>query len=149
MISTKNILLTDPFALLVIVVTHVLTFGGLIGIFIKDVSSFQDRLPFIFGLAIVYLVFTFLLYLRVRYIKWMLSYPCQKQAILQKNDRRYIIKGVVGAVCYSFEHSGKTHTTYASFFIRQRFRELLTRSETVTVHFYPKLRFSIIKEAYE
>ena len=148
MVTPTKILKTDPVAFVVFFVTDILVVAMILGVMLRP-EPLNDNLPLLLSVLCIWFFFMFMVFLRVKYLRWLLSYNFTERAVLNKEDRRYIINGVVGCICYTYKLNGKNQTTYASFILSKKFREFLAKSGSVTVCVYPKYKLSVIKEAYE
>ena len=145
----SKIMRHDVVTLSLVIASACLLIGGPIGVFLREESSFSERLSSIVLVVGLYLGWMALVYLRVIYLRWLLYYPCLLEGKLQKDDRRYIVNGPVGNICYSFVYQGKEYTHCASFFLSQKFRGYLASSDCVTICFYPPLKLSLIKSVFD
>ena len=122
--------------------------GGFIGILSRNDSSLKDEIyAVIVGLGI-YFVCILLIFIKTAYLNWLLNYPCQIDAVIQKEDKRYYVNGIIGNIWYSFVFEGNEYTHYGSYILSNKLREFFLNSDTVRICFYPRLRLSLIKNAF-
>ena len=144
-----RIIVHDMFAVVLLVVsTCVVLIGGLIGILSRVESSLKDDIYAVLVVFGIYFVCLLLLCIRAVYLNWLLNYPCQIDAVIRKDDKRYNVNGIVGNVCYTFMFEGNEYTHYGSYILNNKLREFFLNSDTVRICFYPRLRLSLIKNAF-